>query len=92
MTKRQRAKLNENYQPDLLQLPMGEDDFRIIASILPFPFIYEKLTILILQAESTRKKHLTEEEIALRKSEIARRRKHQSIQRAEQDKVGCIIL
>ncbi|CAG8457124.1 5851_t:CDS:2 [Paraglomus occultum] len=63
MTKRQRAKLNENYQPDLLQLPM---------------------------AESTRKKHLTEEEIALRKSEIARRRKHQSIQRAEQDKMDTI--
>jgi len=31
---------------------------------------------------------MTEEEIALKKSEIARRRKHQSIQRAEQDKVS----
>ena len=35
-----------------------------------------------------KKKHMTEEEIALKKSEIARRRKHQSIQRAEQDKVN----
>jgi len=35
-----------------------------------------------------KKKHITEEEIALKKSEIARRRKHQSIQRAEQDKVS----
>ncbi|CAG8467619.1 5220_t:CDS:2 [Ambispora gerdemannii] len=62
LTKRQRAKLNEEYQHDLLELPM----------------------------EPTRKKHLTEEEIALRKSETARRRKHQSIQRAEQDKMDTI--
>ena len=34
---------------------------------------------------------MTEEEIALKKSEIARRRKHQSIQRAEQDKVGLYL-
>ncbi|CAG8624791.1 6824_t:CDS:2, partial [Acaulospora colombiana] len=62
LTKRQRAKLNENYEQDLLQLPM----------------------------EPMRKKHLTEEEIQLRKSEIARRRKNQSIQRAEQDKMDTI--
>lgn len=62
LTKRQRAKLNENYQQDLLQLPM----------------------------EPMKKKHMTEEEIALKKSEIARRRKHQSIQRAEQDKMDTI--
>ncbi|KAG9295036.1 hypothetical protein G9A89_017830 [Geosiphon pyriformis] len=62
LTKRQRARLNEEYQHDLLELPM----------------------------EPTRKKHLTEEEIALRKSETARRRKHQSIQRAEQDKMDTI--
>ncbi|CAG8433035.1 8584_t:CDS:2 [Diversispora eburnea] len=52
LTKRQRAKLNENYEQDLLQLPM----------------------------EPMKKKQLTEEEIQLKKSEIARRRKHQSIQ------------
>jgi hypothetical protein len=40
--------------------------------------------------EPTKKKHLTEEEIALKKSEIARRRKHQSQQRAEQDKMDTI--
>ncbi|CAI2170390.1 409_t:CDS:2 [Funneliformis geosporum] len=62
LTKRQRAKLNENYPQDLLQLPM----------------------------EPMKKKHMTEEEIALKKSEIARRRKHQSIQRAEQDKMDTI--
>nr|CAG8576966.1 8377_t:CDS:2 [Entrophospora candida] len=50
LTKRQRAKLDDNYEEDLLELPM-------------------------------------EEEIALKKSEIARKRKHQSIQRAEQDKI-----
>ncbi|CAG8669982.1 2046_t:CDS:2 [Acaulospora morrowiae] len=62
LTKRQRAKLNENYEQDLLQLPM----------------------------EPMRKKQLTEEEIQLKKSEIARRRKNQSIQRAEQDKMDTI--
>ncbi|RHZ76892.1 hypothetical protein Glove_187g95 [Diversispora epigaea] len=62
LTKRQRAKLNENYEQDLLQLPM----------------------------EPMKKKQLTEEEIQLKKSEIARRRKHQSIQRAEQDKMDTI--
>ncbi|GBB91936.1 hypothetical protein RclHR1_01940013 [Rhizophagus clarus] len=40
--------------------------------------------------EPMKKKHMTEEEIALKKSEIARRRKHQSIQRAEQDKMDTI--
>ncbi|CAJ0746188.1 20654_t:CDS:2 [Entrophospora sp. SA101] len=53
LTKRQRAKLDDNYEEDLLELPM-------------------------------------EEEIALKKSEIARKRKHQSIQRAEQDKMDTI--
>ncbi|CAG8687120.1 6530_t:CDS:2, partial [Scutellospora calospora] len=62
LTKRQRAKLDENYDLDLLQLPM----------------------------EPMKKKQLTEEEMLLKKSEIARRRKHQSIQRAEQDKMDTI--
>ncbi|CAG8584365.1 12762_t:CDS:2 [Acaulospora morrowiae] len=62
LTKRQRAKLDDSYEQDLLQLPM----------------------------EPMRKKQLTEEEIQLKKSEIARRRKHQSIQRAEEDKMNII--
>ncbi|CAG8467905.1 12423_t:CDS:2, partial [Cetraspora pellucida] len=62
LTKRQRAKLDDNYGSDLLQLPM----------------------------EPMKKKQLTEEEMLLKKSEIARRRKHQSIQRAEQDKMDTI--
>ncbi|RIB14097.1 PAPA-1-like conserved region-domain-containing protein [Gigaspora rosea] len=62
LTKRQRAKLDDNYDSDLLQLPM----------------------------EPMKKKQLTEEEMLLKKSEIARRRKHQSIQRAEQDKMDTI--
>jgi hypothetical protein len=37
--------------------------------------------------DSGKKKHLTAEEQALRRSEVARRRKNQSIQRAEKDKV-----
>jgi hypothetical protein len=45
------------------------------------------LTHLSLVIETGKKRHITEEEAALRKSEVARRRKNQSIQRAEKDKV-----
>ena len=37
-----------------------------------------------------RKKHLTEEEQTLKRSEVARRRKNQSIERAEKDKQDTI--
>lgn len=40
--------------------------------------------------EESRKKHLTEEELALRRSETARKRKHQSQQKAEKDKIETI--
>ncbi|KAI8388705.1 PAPA-1-like conserved region-domain-containing protein [Radiomyces spectabilis] len=62
LTKRQRAKLNNETVEDYLELPM----------------------------ESGKKKLLTEEEEALRRSEVARRRKNQSIQRAEKDKEDTI--
>ncbi|ORZ22817.1 hypothetical protein BCR41DRAFT_302666 [Lobosporangium transversale] len=39
---------------------------------------------------SSRKRHQTEEELALKRSEITRRRKNQSAQRAEQDKLDTI--
>ncbi|KAI9251899.1 PAPA-1-like conserved region-domain-containing protein [Phascolomyces articulosus] len=65
MTKRQRAKYNQDQDDDdgkFLELPM----------------------------ESNKKKTLTEEEQALKRSEVARRRKHQSVQRAEKDKADTI--
>ncbi|KAL0094650.1 PAPA-1-like conserved region-domain-containing protein [Phycomyces blakesleeanus] len=43
-----------------------------------------------LPMDNGKKKTLTEEEEALRKSEVARRRKNQSIQRAEKDKDDTI--
>ncbi|SAM09741.1 hypothetical protein [Absidia glauca] len=45
---------------------------------------------LELPIETGKKRHITEEEAALRKSEVARRRKNQSIQRAEKDKQDTI--
>ncbi|KAI7855033.1 PAPA-1-like conserved region-domain-containing protein [Circinella umbellata] len=45
---------------------------------------------LELPMERNRKKALTEEEQALKRSEVARRRKHQSVQRAEKDKADTI--
>ncbi|KAI9287662.1 PAPA-1-like conserved region-domain-containing protein [Umbelopsis sp. AD052] len=45
---------------------------------------------LELPMDSGKKKHLTVEEQALRRSEVARRRKNQSIQRAEKDKADTI--
>ncbi|KAI9490445.1 PAPA-1-like conserved region-domain-containing protein [Zychaea mexicana] len=62
LTKRQRAKLENNTPEYFLELPM----------------------------ESGKKKHLTEEEQTLKRSEVARRRKNQSIQRAEKDKEDTI--
>ncbi|KAL0080768.1 hypothetical protein F4703DRAFT_1871008 [Phycomyces blakesleeanus] len=43
-----------------------------------------------LPMESSRKKLLTEEEAALKRSEVTRRRKNQSLQRAEKDKADTI--
>jgi INO80 complex subunit B len=40
--------------------------------------------------DTGKKKHLTQEEEQLRKSEVARKRKNQSIQRAEKDKADTI--
>ncbi|KAI8143572.1 PAPA-1-like conserved region-domain-containing protein, partial [Fennellomyces sp. T-0311] len=62
LTKRQRAKLEDNPTEEFLELPM----------------------------ESAKKKHLTAEEQTLKRSEVARRRKNQSIQRAEKDKEDTI--
>ncbi|ORZ21132.1 PAPA-1-like conserved region-domain-containing protein [Absidia repens] len=45
---------------------------------------------LELPMETGKKRQFTEEEAALRKSEVARRRKNQSIQRAEKDKQDTI--
>ncbi|EIE89456.1 hypothetical protein RO3G_14167 [Rhizopus delemar RA 99-880] len=45
---------------------------------------------LQLPMDTGKKKSLTEEEEQLRKSEVARRRKNQSIQRAEKDKADTI--
>ncbi|KAJ8655943.1 hypothetical protein O0I10_008383 [Lichtheimia ornata] len=62
LTKRQRAKFNNDGPEEFLELPM----------------------------DSGKKNVLTEEEQALRRSEVARRRKNQSIQRAEKDKEDTI--
>ncbi|CDS03728.1 hypothetical protein LRAMOSA01129 [Lichtheimia ramosa] len=63
LTKRQRAKFNNEEPDEFLELPM----------------------------DTGKKKHvLTEEEQTLRRSEVARRRKNQSIQRAEKDKEDTI--
>ncbi|KAJ8655941.1 hypothetical protein O0I10_008381 [Lichtheimia ornata] len=62
LTKRQRAKFNNDGPEEFLELPM----------------------------DSGKKNILTEEEQALRRSEVARRRKNQSIQRAEKDKEDTI--
>ncbi|KAI7903094.1 PAPA-1-like conserved region-domain-containing protein [Cokeromyces recurvatus] len=62
MTKRQKAKANQEIAEEYLELPM----------------------------DTGKKKQLTEEEEQLRKSEVARRRKNQSIQRAEKDKADTI--
>lgn len=61
--------------------------FYLFRSIKRYMVLYFYLFYLF-NLEPMKKKHMTEEEIALKKSEIARRRKHQSIQRAEQDKVN----
>lgn len=81
LTKRQRAKLNEGASEDYLELPMGKRT----------SFYYRNSTFVSAHAslpDSGKKKHLTAEEQALRRSEVARRRKNQSIQRAEKDKVS----
>ncbi|CEP08171.1 hypothetical protein [Parasitella parasitica] len=62
MTKRQRAKVNQEIPEEYLELPM----------------------------DTGKKKHLTQEEEQLKRSEVARRRKNQSIQRAEKDKADTI--
>ncbi|KAK4519701.1 uncharacterized protein ATC70_009941 [Mucor velutinosus] len=62
MTKRQRAKVNQEVPEEYLELPM----------------------------DTGKKKHLTQEEEQLKRSEVARRRKNQSIQRAEKDKADTI--
>ncbi|KAI8354744.1 hypothetical protein B0O80DRAFT_385968 [Mortierella sp. GBAus27b] len=48
------------------------------------------LELFELPAASSRKRHQTEEELALKKSEMTRRRKNLSAQRAEQDKLDTI--
>ncbi|KAL7325998.1 hypothetical protein PS15p_208396 [Mucor circinelloides] len=62
MTKRQRAKVNQEIPEEYLELPM----------------------------DTGKKKLLTQEEEQLKRSEVARRRKNQSIQRAEKDKADTI--
>ncbi|ORY00570.1 PAPA-1-domain-containing protein, partial [Basidiobolus meristosporus CBS 931.73] len=61
LTSRQRAKVDDEFQVELLELPT-----------------------------ETKKKNLTAEELALKRSETARRRKNQSERRAEQDKMDTI--
>jgi hypothetical protein len=78
LTKRQRAKLNDGAEEDYLELPMG-------TSMLLIRLLHTHTNLILL--DSGKKKHLTAEEQALRRSEVARRRKNQSIQRAEKDKV-----
>ncbi|KAI8605900.1 hypothetical protein EDD21DRAFT_298860 [Dissophora ornata] len=48
------------------------------------------LELFELPVSSSRKRHQTEEELALKKSEITRRRMNQSAQRAEQEKMETI--
>ncbi|KAF9974728.1 hypothetical protein BGZ73_001811 [Actinomortierella ambigua] len=48
------------------------------------------LDLLELPSAASRKRHRTEEELALKKSELSRRRKNMTAQRAEQDKIDTI--
>ncbi|KAF9165879.1 hypothetical protein DFQ26_009173 [Actinomortierella ambigua] len=48
------------------------------------------LDFLELPSAASRKRHRTEEELALKKSELSRRRKNMTAQRAEQDKIDTI--
>lgn len=81
MTKRQRAKHNKEEPEEYLELPMGKTLEKNTCSGTT------TLTRHIYFVETGKKRQFTEEEAALRKSEVARRRKNQSIQRAEKDKV-----
>lgn len=74
LTKRQRARLEEGGSGHLLALPDG---------IYRYPFPLDKLT----QTEVQVKKHLTAEEHAMRRAEMARRRKNLSEKRNEEEKV-----
>ena len=84
MTKRQRSRLDQVMaQGDFLQLPMGK----------PLPTCYSEdypaqVSINLLLAEPQTKKHLTVEEHAMRRAEMARRRKNLSEKRNEEEKVS----
>ena len=83
LTKRQQAKFNESLRPhSLMSLPNGT-----FPPTYPPP-LFPMLTFPI--AETLRKRPLTADEIALRRSETARRRKNQSEQRLEEEKIETI--
>lgn len=82
MTKRQRSRLDQVMaEGDFLQLPMGM-----------FPSLYAPLNSTHpLPSEPQTKKHFTAEEHAMRRAEMARRRKNLSEKRNEEEKV-CLLL
>jgi Ino eighty subunit 2 len=82
MTKRQQAKYDEALRPhSLMSLPNG---------VPPPPPQTALETPKLTSSETLRKRALTAEEIALRRSETARRRKNQSEQRLEEEKIETI--
>lgn len=75
LTKRQRARLEEGGSGHLLALPDGK------------PIDTKRVYLLTCSKEVQVKKHLTAEEHAMRRAEMARRRKNLSEKRNEEEKV-----
>ncbi len=88
MTKRQQGRLNQVVGSDFLQLPMG------MYHSLTFPLSMHRMEttwkLTIIYAEPQTKKHLTAEEHAMRRAEMARRRKNLSEKRNEEEKVRLV--
>ena len=79
MTKRQRSRVEQVFGGDLLELPAGMSSRSILFHVM-----------LIHYLESKAKKMLTAEEHAMRRAEMARRRKNLSEKRNEEEKVNLL--
>ena len=81
LTKRQRSRLDEVMNVDLLELPLGT------VSSMPDRC---RTALILCPAEAKQKKILSAEEHAMRRSEMARRRKNLSEKRNEEEKVRLL--
>ena len=85
MTKRQRSRLDQVMGGDFLQLPMGTS---FDLTVNHYTYTTAILTLICLEPQT--KKHLTAEEHAMRRAEMARRRKNLSEKRNEEEKMDTI--